>query len=116
VSRRSLAFPDGFLWDVATAAHQNEGNNTRNDFSAWEQIPGHVADGSTSGLACDWWNQVEWVKGWTTRFGLIALDPATQERTPRRSAELYAEIARANAIAEEMVEKYAPQVMDQVFT
>ncbi len=58
----------------------------------------------------------EWVEGWTTRFGLIGLEPATQERTPRRSAELYAAIARANAITEEMVEKYAPQVMDQVFT
>jgi beta-glucosidase len=58
-SRRILAFPDGFLWGVATAAHQNEGNNTNNDFWAWEQIPGHVADGSTSGLACDWWNRAE---------------------------------------------------------
>jgi beta-glucosidase len=57
----------------------------------------------------------EWVEGWTTRFGLIALNPATQERTPRRSAQLYAEIARANAITEEMVEEYAPGVMDQVF-
>jgi beta-glucosidase len=57
----------------------------------------------------------EWVEGWTTPFGLIALDPATHERTHRRSAELYTEIARANAITEEMVEKYAPQVMDQVF-
>ncbi len=56
---RILTFPDGFRWGVATAAHQNEGNNTRNDFWAWEQIPGHVADGSTSGLACDWWNRAE---------------------------------------------------------
>jgi beta-glucosidase len=57
----------------------------------------------------------EWVEGWTTRFGLIALNPETQERTPRRSAQLYAEIARANAITEEMVAEYAPGVMDQVF-
>jgi len=56
---RTLAFPDGFLWGVATAAHQNEGNNTNNDFWAWEHIPGHVADGSTSGLACDWWSRAE---------------------------------------------------------
>jgi beta-glucosidase len=59
MSKRVLTFPDGFLWGVATAAHQNEGNNTRNDFWAWEQIPGHVVDGSTSGLACDWWNRAE---------------------------------------------------------
>jgi beta-glucosidase len=59
MAKRILAFPDGFLWGVATAAHQNEGNNTHNDFWAWEQVPGHVVDGSTSGLACDWWNRAE---------------------------------------------------------
>jgi beta-glucosidase/6-phospho-beta-glucosidase/beta-galactosidase len=47
-----LQFPGGFLWGVATASHQNEGNNKLND---------------------------------------------------------------ANAITEDMVERYAPQVMDQVF-
>jgi beta-glucosidase len=57
----------------------------------------------------------EWVEGWTTRFGLFALDTLTQERTPRGSAKLFGEIARANAITEEMVEQYAPQVMNQVF-
>ncbi len=41
----------------------------------------------------------EWAEGWGLRFGLIALDPATQVRTPRPSAALYAEIARANAIS-----------------
>ncbi|RME40623.1 MAG: glycosyl hydrolase family protein [Caldilineae bacterium] len=51
-----LTFPDGFLWGVATAAHQNEGNNTNNDFWQWEHLPGKTADGSTSGLACDWWD------------------------------------------------------------
>ena len=54
-----LRFPQGFLWGAATAAHQNEGNNTNNDFWAWEQRPGHVVDGTTSGLACDWWNRAE---------------------------------------------------------
>jgi beta-glucosidase len=57
--KRILTFPAGFRWGAATAAHQNEGNNTRNDFWAWEQIPAHIADGSTSGLACDWWNRAE---------------------------------------------------------
>ncbi|MFN2120975.1 MAG: glycoside hydrolase family 1 protein [Anaerolineales bacterium] len=45
-------FPRGFLWGTATAAHQVEGNNTNNQWWAWEQ-GGHT-DG-TSGLACDWW-------------------------------------------------------------
>lgn len=56
---RVLRFPQGFRWGAATAAHQNEGNNTNNDFWAWEQVPGHVIDGTTSGLACDWWDRAE---------------------------------------------------------
>jgi beta-glucosidase len=31
-----LAFPTGFLWGTATAAHQVEGNNTNSDWWAWE--------------------------------------------------------------------------------
>ncbi len=57
----------------------------------------------------------EWVEGWSTRFGLIALNPETQARTPRRSAELYRAIARANAITPEIVEKFAPEAMNAVF-
>ncbi len=45
-------FPRGFLWGTATAAHQVEGNNTNNQWWAWEQ-DGHTQ--GTSGLACDWW-------------------------------------------------------------
>jgi beta-glucosidase len=40
----------------------------------------------------------EWAEGWSTRFGLIALDRETGKRTPRRSAEVYAAICRANGI------------------
>jgi beta-glucosidase len=36
----------------------------------------------------------EWNEGWHLRFGLIELDPATQERKPRPSAQVYAEIIR----------------------
>lgn len=38
----------------------------------------------------------EWAEGWSSRFGLIAVDPATQARTPRPSAAVYAAICRAN--------------------
>ena len=48
-------FPRGFLWGTATAAHQVEGNNTNNNWWAWEQQPGHILNGHKSGLACDWW-------------------------------------------------------------
>jgi beta-glucosidase len=56
-----------------------------------------------------------WTEGWGAHLGLIAMDPVTQERTPRRSSSLFGEICRANAITEEIVECYAPQVMDRVF-
>lgn len=36
----------------------------------------------------------EWNEGWHLRFGLIELDPQTQARKPRPSAQLYAEIIR----------------------
>src|SRR5215467_14070334 len=36
----------------------------------------------------------EWNEGWHLRFGLIELDPKTQERKPRPSAQVYAELIR----------------------
>ena len=38
----------------------------------------------------------EWNEGWHLRFGLIELDPKTQARKPRPSAEIYAGIIRAS--------------------
>jgi beta-glucosidase len=52
-------FPDGFLWGTATAAHQVEGNNTNNDWWAFEQQPDSIWHGDQSGLACDWWRNAE---------------------------------------------------------
>lgn len=40
----------------------------------------------------------EWADGWSLRFGLHALDPVTQVRTPRPSAALYGDICRRNAL------------------
>lgn len=56
----------------------------------------------------------EWAEGWTTRFGLAALDPATQERTLRRSGELYGAIAHANALTPTMLREYAPAALAEV--
>lgn len=48
-------FPEGFLWGTATAAHQVEGRNPNNTWTAWEQEEGRIIGGQKSGLACDWW-------------------------------------------------------------
>ena len=45
----------------------------------------------------------EWSEGYTLRFGLIHLDVATQKRTPKPSAELYARIIRENQIADDLL-------------
>ena len=57
----------------------------------------------------------EWNNGWYVRFGLIEVDPQTQERVPRRSASMFGEICRANAITEDIVERYAPEALDTIF-
>lgn len=45
-------FPKGFLWGTATASHQVEGNNTNNNWYAWEEAGKTI---HKSGLAADWW-------------------------------------------------------------
>lgn len=56
VQFHDLAFPAGFRWGTSTSSHQVEGENTNNDWWAWEQLPGKILDGGRSGAACDWWN------------------------------------------------------------
>ena len=57
----------------------------------------------------------EWERGWTQRFGLWEMDPETQTRTRRSSADLYTEICRENGISSEMVARYAPKILDKMF-
>ena len=57
----------------------------------------------------------EWNNGWSVRFGLVEVNPQTQERTPRRSASMFGEICRANAITEDIVERYAPEAVNTIF-
>jgi beta-glucosidase len=57
----------------------------------------------------------EWEFGWTQRFGLWAVDPLTQQRTKRPSADLYAAICKENGLSSGMVQKYCPEVYEKLF-
>lgn len=56
---RELQFPSGFRWCVATAAHQVEGGNTESDWWDFEHTHGAIANGDTSGRACEHWDRLE---------------------------------------------------------
>jgi beta-glucosidase len=51
-------FPADFAWGVSTSAHQVEGGNGNNQWSAWEE-QGRIKSGDHVGLACDWWRNAE---------------------------------------------------------
>jgi beta-glucosidase len=57
----------------------------------------------------------EWERGWTQRFGLWSLDPETQARNKRPSADFYAEICRENGLSSDMVARYAPEMLPKIF-
>jgi beta-glucosidase len=59
----------------------------------------------------------EWSEGYDPRFrfGLFGVDLETQERTRRRSADLYAEISSAGAVDWPLVEEYAPKLLPELF-
>ena len=57
LARPLPAWPPGFLWGTATAAHQVEGGN-HNDWSRFEEQEGRIAQGDKSGLAVDHWNRM----------------------------------------------------------
>ncbi len=58
-------FPDGFLWGVATAGHQNEGGNDTSDTWFLEHVTPTVFR-EPSGVACDGWNR------WQEDLDLVA--------------------------------------------
>ncbi|MEY3074125.1 MAG: hypothetical protein RLZZ16_23 [Actinomycetota bacterium] len=75
-SQKSKAFPKGFTWGTATAAHQVEGNNWNNDWWDWEHTPGSPCV-EPSGDTCDHFNRypqdIAMLKSWgfgTYRFSV----------------------------------------------
>jgi beta-glucosidase len=59
------AFPEGFTWGTATAAHQIEGGNANNDWWAFEHQEGSIC-AEPSGDACDSWHR------WPEDIDLVA--------------------------------------------
>jgi beta-glucosidase len=45
----------------------------------------------------------EWAEGWNLRFGLIEVDPVTQQRRMRPSGQVYRAICTANALAPQAI-------------
>jgi beta-glucosidase len=57
----------------------------------------------------------EWERGWTQRFGLWGLDVDTQNRIRRPSVDLYEAICKENGISSEMVQRFAPEIVESLF-
>lgn len=53
-----VAFPRGFWWGAATAAHQVEGG-LKNDWNVFEATPGAIAHGDTAQLAVDHYHRYD---------------------------------------------------------
>jgi beta-glucosidase len=60
-----------------------------------------LAAGVPVGGYCHWslYDNFEWAEGFTPRFGLYAVDYATQRRTLREGGRAYADIARSRAVS-----------------
>lgn len=57
----------------------------------------------------------EWGEGWSARFGLIRVDPETQERRVKASAQVYRRIAEANGLERTLVHEIAPDLSETLF-
>ena len=74
---QALRFPDGFVWGVATSAHQIEGayDDDGRGPSIWdrlEAVPGSIADGSDASVACDHYHRWREDIDLMTRLGVNA--------------------------------------------
>ncbi|HXR13931.1 MAG TPA: GH1 family beta-glucosidase [Solirubrobacteraceae bacterium] len=81
------------------------------DFERVEYLRGHLdaawralRDGVNLAGYFHWslLDNFEWAWGYQKRFGLVFVDFATQRRIPKRSAEVYGEVARRNELGAEL--------------
>lgn len=83
----------------------------------WAAIQRAIAHGADV-RGYDHWTLIdnfEWAEGWGLRFGLVDFDPATGTRTPRPSANLFRTVATQNALRAETVQRWAPELMPEIF-
>jgi len=81
-----------------------------------QELHGLIEDGHDIRGYLHWTltDNFEWNEGWKLRFGLVALDPETQERRLRSSARLFRDVIRNNGLAvpvgdsESILEKTTP--------
>ena len=57
----------------------------------------------------------EWSEGWGLRFGLVDVNPVTQERRPRPSAYMFSDICQENGVTRSLVERTAPTLLAELF-
>jgi beta-glucosidase len=57
----------------------------------------------------------EWTEGWGQKYGLWSVNPDTQMRRKRPSADLYAEICRVNGLSSATIKKHTPDLMKELF-
>jgi beta-glucosidase len=78
-----------------------------NDFERVDYLHGHldaawraIQDGVNLSGYFHWslMDNFEWARGYSRRFGLYFVDFATQRRLPKRSAAVYAHVARTNSL------------------
>lgn len=77
-------------------------NTLRHLYDLWHE--GHDIRGYFHWSLVD---NFEWCEGWTLRFGLYELEPHTQLRTPRPSADLYRKIVAQRGLSQEELNLYA---------
>ena len=98
-----MAFPDGFLWGAATAAHQIEGAASEDGRGAsiWDtfsRTPGNVLHGDTGDTACDHYHRLDEDLDLMAEIGLKAyrfsvawprVQPDGRGRTNQKGLDFY---------------------------